>query len=283
MKLPSSTQTIRETLPLFIYGMFEKEGILPTKSIIYRMFKSKQENEPYLFGKSCWESTYGTIRSWLSEVCKEKENKKLKDIKSFNFQGVDYFFTDIEQVYKLAAVGNNIIQVSDSYSPKIREHCNIQYELCHIFSKIGYKFWVPNQDSSGSNGVTKYGDRTISEVFSEKLVSLTTKNELYWVDFVVFDRDKPIIQLEVEQSTKVLAGMERMMQSKQAFKKIKSYVTSTNNNYIDIFNKFSDGTYKDLGATFLNRKKIESLYKKSISENIDIETFRSVVKKEFSL
>jgi len=282
MQLPKSTETIDSTIPLYVKGIFEKTGKLPTKSMIYQMMKTKQKNEPHLFGNSSWNSTYGSTRSRLSEVCKNIPNRKLKDVYSFDFQGVDYFYTDINQVYELAASANALEEIEDDYQFIAREHCNIQYELSGIFTKIGCKIWIPNQDSNGEKSKTKYEQKTINETYGENVLKMTTQNPFYWIDFVVFENDKPILQLEVEESTNVLKGMERMSQSKEFYNDIKSFVTSTKVNYQDLFNKVSTGTYKNLSANFINRNVIDKLYKKSKTTK-DIENFRKIVFKEFGL
>ena len=79
MNLPSASQTIRESIPLFVLWTIQNKGILPTKGMIYKMIKMKHENEPHLFNGNNWTSAFGTTRSKLSQVCRNEKNRNLKE------------------------------------------------------------------------------------------------------------------------------------------------------------------------------------------------------------
>lgn len=282
-----TTQTIIETLPRYVKGMFDLYGVLTTKRMIYQMMKIKRHNEPHLFSDKDWVSTYATLRSILSNVCRGIECTRVKSMKglsSFNFQGVDYFYTDEQQLHLLAVQNNGKIEITNPTAPKVREHCNLQYQLCGIFTKLGYKVWVPKQDASGDNNKTKYDGKTIGDIYSENIVKLQTKDEFYWIDFVAFDKDNPILQVEVEETTNVIGGLERMSNTKETHQNIKSIVTSNKSGYKKRFLELSNGTYKEIGAKFIDPKKIETLYKKSLLINEgDNEGFKKLVSKEFGI
>ena len=164
-----------------------------------------------------------------------------------------------------------------------RKHVNIQYQLCEIFTKIGCDVWVPKNDSSGDRNKTKYDNKTILESHQTKLLNLTSKDTFYWVDFVAYESGNPIVQVEVEESTEVLKGLERMINTKRAFNKIKSVVTSTKTNYQKKFEEYTNGTYESLRAEFIDTEKIEKLFKKSQKVQLCDENFKKLVFKEFGL
>jgi hypothetical protein len=259
-----TTQTILNTVPTYVKGMFDLYGILSTKRMIYQMMKIKRHNEPYLFSDRDWGSTYGTLRSILSDFCRDKECARVKNMKgllSFNLEGVDYFYNDEEQIKLLAIQNNGKIEITNTVLPKVREHCNIQFQLCGIFTKLGYKVWAPKQDTNGEKNKTKYESKTIGEVYNKNMNKQQTKDEFYWIDFVVFDKDKPILQVEVEETTSVIGGLERMSNTKENNQNIKSFVTSNNSGYKKRFLELINGTYKELNAKFIDPKKIEKLTK----------------------
>jgi hypothetical protein len=279
----TSTKTIKKQIPEFINGMFNIECSLPTKRKIYQMIKNKQIIEPYLFGKSSLESTYGSTRSALSNVCNKKIERELENVHSFSINGVDYFYTDIKQVFAVAARNNfnSDLNIDDK---KIRKHCDIQYQLCGIFTKLGLDVWVPNQDSIGDRNKTKYGDKTISEKYLNHFVKQTSKDDFYYIDFVVFDKNnKPILQIEVEETTSVANGLERMSQTKEKHRQIKSFVTSSNKRYQKKFVLLSKGTYSDLSAKFINVKEIENIFNESKMVNQNDENFKMLVNQKFGL
>ena len=283
MKKYTSTQTIKTQIPEYIEGIFNSKGILPTKRMIYEMMKIKQDIFPYLFGKSTWKSTFGSTRSVLSEVCKNLEKRDLQNVYSFCIAGIDYFYTNMEQVYYLAAK-NNSEENEIVNCEKVRNHCNIQFQLCGIFEKLNLNFWVPNNDSSGEKQKTKYSNKTILDIYGKNIISLKKNNEFYYIDFVVFDENKkPILQIEVEETTNVGFGMERMSQTKFEFSDIKSFVVSNNKNYQKKTINYSNGTYKDLEAGFIFAKKIETLYNKSLKFEKNNQNFKNLVNKEFGL
>lgn len=284
--IKDTKQTIVTTIPNYVKGMFDLYGILSTKRMIYQMMKIKRHNEPHLFSDRDWESTYGTIRSMLSEICKNKDSQRIEGLLTFNFQGVDYFYTEEEQIQSLAAQNSGKIVFTNPIKPKIREHCNTQFQMCGIFKTLGYNFWVSTLDILGDKNKTKYDGKTINDVYEDRLVKIQSKDDFYWIDFVVFDGDKPILQIEVEESTEVHKGMERMSNVKEKHPTIKSFITSTKNNYEKKFKTLSEGTYKELSANFIEQKKIESLYKKSLKINDDpkkFETFKKTVLSTFKL
>jgi hypothetical protein len=283
MQLPSALQTLKDTIPLFIYGTIKNKNFLPTKGVIYKMLKTKHQNEEHLFNNNDWRSAFGTARSLLSQVCKNKENRSLPNIFSFNYEGVDYFYTNIEELHRLAVKNTSDEVIENVDKKETRKHVNIQYQLCSIFTKIGCKVWVPKNDSNGEKNRTKYNDKTISESFNENMVSLNTNDPFYWVDFIVYNNDSAIIQLEVEESTEVLKGLERMYTAKKAYGKINSIVTSTKPNYLKKFEEYASGTYENLGATFMDPQKIEKLYEKSLKVCENDEKFKKLVFKEFGL
>lgn len=278
MYLPSSTETIRIEVPRFVQYQVS-QGIFPTKTMIYEFIRSKQEREPYLFGKSKIESTQGTLRSFISQVCNSKVDREMKTLYSFNSDGVDYFYTDISDVFKLALASSGISISDENSEEKYRIHCNLQYELAKMFIDAGYKVWVSSTDVNGKKNMTKYG-KTIGDAFGEKLVSLSSDNVCYWIDVVVFNDDnKPIYLFEIEESTQVLKGLERMMDVKRKFKSVQCFVSSTKTEYEKVFHNYSANTYKDLECKFLNPKKIEKYF--STFENLDLTTFNVEERKNF--
>ena len=255
MKKYTSTQTIKTQVPEYIEGIFNSKGILPTKRMIYEMIKIKQDFFPYLFGTSTWKSTFGSTRSALSQVCKNLTKRQLNNVYSFAIDGIEYFYTDINQVFYLASK-NNSEDNQIINGKKVRDHCNIQYQLCGIFKKLGLDFWVPNNDSSGEKNKTKYSSNTILDVYNKNIIKQKNGDDFYYIDFVVFDKNKnPILQIEVEETTNVVLGLERMSQTKYEHSKIKSFVISNNKNYEKKFIKYSNGTYKNLEANFIFAKK----------------------------
>jgi hypothetical protein len=283
MKLPSASQTIKESIPLFVLWTIKNKGIFPTKGMIYKMIKTKFENEPHLFNGNDWTSTFGTTRSKISQVCKNEEGRSIKELHSFEYEGVDYFYTDNNQIYELALKNNSEELIEKTNKNKTRKHVNMQYQLCSIFTKIGYDVWVPKNDSSGKHSKSKYDDKTITESYETNLLNLTTKDKFYWIDFVVYDNGNPILQVEVEESTEVLKGLERMKKTKKFFSKIKSRVTSTKPNYLKKFEEYTSDTYESLEAEFIDTEKIEKLFKKSQKVLPNDENFKNLVFKEFGI
>lgn len=283
MKLPSASQTITESIPLFVLWTIENLGVFPTKGMIYKMIKTKFENEPHLFNNNDWTSTFGTTRSKISQVCKNKEKRSLNDLHSFEHEGVNYFYTDINQVYALATKNNSEESIEKTNKNETRKHVNIQYQLCEIFTKSGCDVWVPKNDSNGDRNKTKYDNKTIMESYETKLLNLTSKDTFYWVDFVAYENGNPIVQVEVEESTEVLKGLERMNNTKRVFSKIKSIVTSTKPNYQKKFEDYTNGTYESLRAEFMDTEKIEKLFKKSQKVSYNDENFKKLVFKEFGI
>lgn len=284
--IKKTTQTIVDTTLSYVKGTFDLYGMLTTKRMIYQMMKVKRYNEPHLFSDRDWGSTYGTTRSMLSEICKNKDSQRIEGLLTFKFEGVDYFYTSEEQLQSLAVQNNGKIDFTNSNNAKIREHCNTQFHMCGIFEKLGFNFWVSKLDTSGEKNKTKYDNKTISDVFEEKILKIQTKDDFYWIDFVVFDGEVPILQLEVEESTDVHKGMERMSNTKDIHPNIQSFITSTKENYEKKFKHLSEGTYKDLSAKFIEPKKIESLYKRSLKIGDDpkkLESFKKTVFNTFNL
>jgi hypothetical protein len=283
MKLPSASQTIKESIPLFVLWTIKNKGIFPTKGMIYKMIKTKFENEPHLFNGNDWRSAFGTTRSKISQVCKNEEGRSIKELHSFEYEGVDYFYTDKNQIYELALKNNSEESIEKTNKNETRKHVNIQYQLCSIFTKIGCDVWVPKNDSSGGRNKTKYDNKTIIESHETNLLNLTSKDTFYWVDFVAYQNGNPIVQVEVEESTEVLKGLERMNNTKKVFNKIKSIVTSTKPNYLKKFQDYTNGTYESLSAEFMDTEKIEKLFKKSQKVQLGDENFKNLVFKEFGI
>jgi hypothetical protein len=283
MKLPSASETINESIPIFVLWTIENLKVLPTKGMIYKMIKTKFQNEPHLFNNNSWGSAFGTTRSKISQVCKNVGSRSLKELFSFKHEGVDYFYTDINQIYGLALKNNSEEIIEKTNKNETRKHVNIQYQLCSIFTKIGCDVWAPKNDSSGDRNKTKYDNKTIIESYEKNLLNLTTKDTFYWVDFVAYQNNTPILQVEVEESTEVLKGLERMYNTKKHFNKIKSIVTSTKPNYLKKFEDYTNGTYESLCAKFMDTEKIEKLFKKSQKVLNNDENFKKLVFKEFGL
>ena len=278
MYLPTSTETIRNEVPKYVHHMVSQLNIFPTKTMIYNFIYEKQVREPYAFGKSKIESTQGTLRSWVSDVCSGKIDRSLNTINSFRDNGVDYFYTDINDVFKLALSCSGS-QGSESKNEKLRIHCDIQYQLVKIFLDGGYSVWVSSTDLRGQKNMTKYG-KTISESFGDKLLKLEPNHPCYWIDVVIFDEKmKPIYLFEIEESTQVLKGLERMMEVKRKHKGVKCFVSSTKPEYKKLFDQYSNNTYQDLNCKFLEPKSIEKHY--DATEVLDFQKFTLQERKTF--
>lgn len=278
-KGPTASETIRNSINSYVKWVIETKQLLPTKGMIYKMLKVKYDNEPYLFNENDWGSAFGTSRSMLSELCLKKLKIRLDSLLTIKYEGVDYFYNNEEQIYFLALCKNTGHVIDNK---NITEHTNIQYQLASIFTKIGYQIWVPKNDSNGQYKRTKYGN-TILESFNTKMVDLNVEDVFYWIDFVVYDNGKPILQIEVEESTGVLGGMDRMYSSKCKCGKIKSIVTSTNPKYEKKVNEYGGGAYKSLRAKFMDAKKIETIFNESLKVSHNDEKFKKLVFKEFGI
>jgi len=249
----TSTSTIQKTVPKFVEYRADS-GCFPTKSEIYDFVKNHQINNPWDYGDSTLESSYGTIRSYMSDVVRNKETRLLKNVKSFEQDGVQYFYTNIEQLYKRISRNNNYDK--DSTEKSIRLHVDCQYMLADMGIYAGFETYVAHTDR---HSPTIFGN-TITKQFGEKLKNIPQSEDEHFLDVIFYKNGIPYLQIEVEESTNVIKGMERMMECKRKYPNVRSLVTSSSDIYKVKFENYSNGTYKNLNAMFCTIEKIKQIY-----------------------
>jgi hypothetical protein len=267
----SSTSTIKKQVPKFVEYHANK-GNFPTKTQIYDFVKNDQIRNPWNYGKSTLESSYGTIRSFISAVTTKKENRELKNIHYFEQDGVQYFYTDIEQVFQRVKIENGCDE--DVVEKPIRNHVDCQYMLADLGIYAGFETYIAHTDRYCA---TNFGG-TIEKEFSGKLKNIPKSEDENFLDVIFYENGIPSLLIEVEESTNVIKGMERMMECKRKYPNVKSLVTSSSDSYKDKFEKYSNGTYKYLNASFCTIEKIKEIYH-NVKKNGKFTTSSDKVKK----
>jgi hypothetical protein len=250
----SSTQTISELVPLFVYNKNLK-GLIATSNDIRVYLITVYNNTPSLFGDSELTSTLGSCRSMLSEIGK-KENTRIKGIKKIVMNGVTGFYTDEANLIK-CIFSNQIKGIEKERSNFI--HTDTQYMLCDIFSQKGYKFFIPRGDRDKKNSLGFNFNDTYGESISEIYDSVGQN-----IDFVLMNSDNKVVALfEIEESTGVTSGLNRMIKFKtdSKLKNVKSFVVSSQKAYKTKFEKESkSGVYKPLNSKFLEFNLIQDIF-----------------------
>lgn len=269
----------KKIVPYWINShILENGGKLPNRKDIYSKFFKFEKNYPEKFLTNQKGSAYGTLRASLSPSKKE-DFTKFPGVYFITIENETYFYTHKIQVTNLLTKSMEVEKVE----LEARIHINTQYQLCGIFTKLGYSVRVPKNDLSGLKNKTSYNNETIKETFKETLVDFQIGDPTNNIDFLVFNQNNiPIVQIEVEETTGVLSGLQRMDKVKESNPNISSFISSSKRNYRKKFDEYSKN-YKNLSAKFITAKKIESLYNKSLKVCQNDENFKNLVNKEFCL
>jgi hypothetical protein len=251
----SSTKTLKNILPKYVKH-FAERGSFPTKEVLYSYVREHQKLNPFEYGNSKWTSTYGSLRSLVSDIVRNKPERILKNIHSFEKEGVQYFFTDIQQVFNKVETNSNI-ELIDFESPSFRKHVEIQYMVADMGIYAGFKTYVATTDTQYP---TSFGG-TIKKLLNGQLEKKHPSDDGYWLDLILTDGQK-IFNGEVEESTNVIKGLERLMDCQRKNSSSKSFVISSVDQYKAKFDKLIQQTYCDLNCVFLTCESIELLYTK---------------------
>ena len=114
----SSTKTLKNFIPKVVEHHANKGNFL-TREVLYSMVRDHQDHNPWDYGKSKWSSTFGSLRSWISDVMRNKSERTLKNVHSFEKEGVQYFYTDIQQVFNQVQTSSNIESTRFSFSSNL--------------------------------------------------------------------------------------------------------------------------------------------------------------------
>lgn len=219
--MKTSTSTINE----FCVGYVKYQNIqghLVTTSSLKDALLQKFNNEPWLFGVSTendgipkWESVSGTFRSHISAIV--NKNRLLNSLMVKNLfivkeNGDKYVFDKNHNILR-NLIGSRYGDIYDnthnSKKPNpVDIHTFLQYKLVSIGVNAGLKVYVPPSDRNKKCE----GDLTINKTFSENIVDNfdgyndTTKE----IDVIFIKDNKPFKAYEVENSTGVITGINRL-------------------------------------------------------------------------
>ena len=251
----SSTKTLKNLVPKVVEH-HAKNGNFVTKEVLYSIVRDHQEKYPWDYGQSVWSSTFGSLRSWISDVVRNKLERTLKNVHSFEKEGVLYFYTDIQQVFNQVQTVSNIESI-DGECPKIRQHVNFQYMIADMSTYAGFRTYIARTDT---HSLTNYGG-SINSLLHKKLENRHPSDDGYWLDISLTDGSQTF-NGEVEESTNVHAGLERLMDGQRKNPTAKSFVISSLDQYKVKYDNLTQNTYQDLRCVFIMSKSVESIYNK---------------------
>jgi len=251
----SSIKTLKNLVPKVVEH-YAKKGNFVSKEVLYSNIRSNQDNNPWDYGKSKWSSTFGSLRSLISDVVRNKPDRILKNVHSFEKEGVEYFYTDIQQVFDRVQTDTNNDSI-DGECPKVRPHVDLQYMIADMATYANLTTYVATTDTQYP---TSFGG-TIKKLLNGQLEKKHPSDNGYWLDLILTDGQK-IFNGEVEESTNVIKGLERLMDCQRKNSSSKSFVISSVDQYKAKFDKLIQQTYCDLNCVFLTCESIELLYTK---------------------
>jgi|688.fasta_scaffold00190_39 hypothetical protein len=280
MGISSSTKTIPEFVLNYI--KFQNSiGNIITRTDIKNALRQALNQMPWMFGTSnngsdvaSWESSiYPTFRSMYSRAKNGSGGSKgLEDIKIITKDGIDYVFHI--DTFLMSSIGFNLGEIYGGGQEKISKdpHTTLQFMLCSIGRKAGYKLFVPNNNRTSfkaDNGLTIGGE------FSNDLVDdfIGYNDITRQIDVIFLEKTEngylPIRSFEVENSTSVVTGLTRIKSLG-----VNGCIISTQKSYKNIFDKQLEHTFTELqgkvkyieGSRIFKMSEDFEEYEKSFSE-----------------
>lgn len=289
MKIPTSTETLKNKMELEIY-IRSQNGEYTSDGHLKRLIDKTYNADPYQYGfnkektgPSELNVIQGSRRSGLTYVRKKQDGDKtaagtlkyMDSIKNLRYvsdeiTGEHYYYIDgILQMAQLRRQNDPdyipTFQIKN-VSRSVNIHTELQYELCDLGVKAGYRVFVPMVDR---NKTVKDG-QTINEDFTNELVNtfngMNTRSDdidCLWID----DKGDVVKAFEVENSTGVDSGLSRMSSLPNT---VLCYIISTKDTYKQKFLELMETSYKETNMkfTYLNNKQVSREYN-SINEHSD--------------
>ena len=305
MKTSTSTEALRQLMETEIYSR-SKNGEYTSDTHLKRLVDKQYEAFPLFFGMnklkngpSNLDVIQGSRRSGLTYIRKIQDNqpigkgvldymKNVKGLKYVNCPVTDEKYYFIEDELHMAQI---LLMNDPNYLPSYKStfvnrannlHETLQYELCWLGVKCGFKIHVPNSDR---NRKVK-NNQFISSDFAENIINdFEGKNlrsiliDCLWID----QNGKVVKAFEVENSTGVDSGMSRMSSLQNG---TKCYIVGTQEVYQKKFDELSETSYKDskMKFVYINDKLVSKEYNglNDHSDEIDSNEAIKRIEKKFN-